>query len=83
MINKSILKSIFSNYFIKKFIVIEENDFNAFIIMSMKECISLERWNNLEKILKEYTKKDVSLLPFSQAYRYLGKSYISKGVVIE
>lgn len=83
MIDTKILKSIFSNYSINKVVFIEEDNFNTFLICSMSENISLERWNNLESILKEYSKKEVSLLPFSQAYKYLKEEYISKGVIIE
>ena len=83
MINKDIVKSIFNNYSIDKVIFIEEKTFECFVICSMKENISYDRWCNLENVLKEYRNKDISLLPLEQAINSLGKDYLSKGVVIQ
>lgn len=83
MINKNIIKSIFENHSIYKVIFIEEKEFISFIICNMNESIELNKWNNLENILTEYLKKDVCLLPLSQALEYLGKDYIDKGEVIQ
>jgi len=80
--NKNILKSIFNTYSIDKVILVEENDFLSFILCSMQECLSYERWCCLENNLKELLNKEVSLLPLSQAIKYLGKDYLSKGVRI-
>ena len=82
MMNKSIMKSIFSNYHISKIIMIEEKNFYAFIIEKMNESISLDRWEQLENVLKDYTKKEISLIPYMQAYNQLGKKYLDKGVII-
>ena len=82
MINTAIIKSMFKNYHINKIIMIEEKDFYAFIIGPMNKSISIERWEHLENILKDYTKKDVSLIPYKQAYNQLGKKYLEKGVSI-
>lgn len=83
MIDKKVIKSIFSNYSISEVIFIKENSFCSFIICSMKESISLDRWDNLENILKEYTSMDISLTPLEQALKYLSKEYLSKGVIIK
>ena len=83
MINKDIIKSIFSNYEIDKVILVEEKDFFSFFIYSMKKSIPLERWNNLENILKEILHKEITLLPYNQALKVLGNEYFNKGVVIE
>ena len=83
MINKKIIKEIFSNYSINKVIFIEEKSFNSFIIVSMNESISLTRWENLENILKEYLNKDVTLLPLSQALKALGENHLRKGEIIQ
>ena len=82
MINKSIIKSIFSNYHISKIIMIEEKNFYAFVIGKMNESISLDRWEQLENVLKDYTNKEISLIPYNQAYNQLGKKYLDKGVII-
>lgn len=82
MINTNIIKSMFKNYHMNKVIMIEEKDFYAFIIGSMPESISIDRWEQLENILKDYTKKDVSLIPYKQACNQLGKKYLDKGVII-
>ena len=83
MINKDIIKSIFINYHISKIIImIEENDFYAFVIGKMNESISLDRWEQLENVLKDYTNKEISLIPYNQAYNQLGKKYLDKGVII-
>ena len=83
MINKDIIKSIFSNYSIDKIIFINEEEFCSFIICSMNDNLSLERWENLENILKDYVNKEVSLLPLVQACNQLGKDYLKKGVIIQ
>lgn len=83
MINKNVLKSIFSNYHIKKVIYLEEDAFSTFIIYPMSESISLERWTNLETVLKDYLNKEVNLLPLCQAIKFLGETKIKKGVIIE
>ncbi len=83
MIDEKIIKAIFSNYSIDEVIFIKESSFCSFIICSMNENISLDRWNNLENILKEYTSNEVSLLSLEQALKYLGNEYISKGVIIK
>ena len=82
MINKDIIKSIFVNYHISKIIMIEEKDFYAFVIEKMSESIALDRWEQLENVLKDYTKKEISLIPYKQAYNQLGKKYLDKGVII-
>ena len=83
MINLEIIKSILTNHSINKAIFVEEKDFNCYIICEMKEYLPLDRWNHLEIILKDYTKKNVSLLPYNQALNNLGESYIKKGVTIQ
>lgn len=83
MIDRKIIKSIFSNYSVNEIIFIEESTFYTFIMCSMSKNISLDRWDNLENILKEYTSKDVCLIPIEQAKKHLGKEYISKGVIIK
>ena len=83
MINIGIIKSILSNYSISEFIFLEEKDFDSIIICSMKESIPLERWNNLENILKEYLQKEISILPLSQAKKTLSDNQLNKGVWIK
>ncbi len=83
MINMAIIKSILSSHSITEAIFIEEKEFNSIIICSMKESLPLNRWNNLESILKEYTEKDVAILHLSQAKKYLGEKQLSKGVIIK
>lgn len=83
MINMEIIKSILSSYSIDEFIFIEEKDFDAIIISSMKYSLPLERWINLENVLKEYIEKNISILPLSQAKKYLGEKYLAKGVIVK
>jgi len=80
--NLNIIKSIFNNHSINKAIFIEERTFITYIIYDMSESLPLERWEHLEAILKEYTKKEVALLPYNQAITNLGSDYINKGVTI-
>ena len=80
--DNNILKSIFENHKIKKVIVVEEATFLNFIICSMAESISFDRWTNLENILKYHTNKEISLTSHHQALKYFGKNYLSKGVII-
>ena len=83
MINKTILKTILNSHSIEKCIYIQEENFDSFIICSMKDNLSFSRWNHLEVILSDYTKKEVALLPLSQAEKLFKKDYFKKGVVIE
>lgn len=49
----------------------------------MQENISIEKWNNLENVLKETFNSEISLLPLSQALKILTRTQLDKGVVIE
>ena len=73
MINNAIIKSIFSNYCIEKVIFLEEENSNTFIICSMNESISLDRWNNLENVLTEYTKKKNILIAICTSMQLFGQ----------
>jgi hypothetical protein len=83
MINTEVIRDIFHAYSIKKVIFIEEESFNTFIICSMQEILPIERWNNLENVLSEYTNKKINLFPLLQANKYLDEEYINKGVIIQ
>ena len=83
MIEKKILKSIFNNYFINKVIYIEEDNSILFLICSMNDSISLERWENLENVLHEYLNKKINLLPFVQASKFIQENYLKKGEIIQ
>lgn len=83
MLDKGLIKSIFNCYSIKKVIYIKQKDFISFIICSMQENISIEKWNNLENVLKETFNSEISLLPLSQALKILTRTQLDKGVVIE
>ena len=83
MIDQNIVKSIFKSHSINKVVYIDEGSFNSFIIYEMSNSISADKWNNLEHLLQDITKKEVALLPYAQAVKHLGKDYLSKGVVIQ
>ena len=79
---KDIIKSIFNNHEINKVTMIEENDSCTFIIHSMTNSIPLERWENLENLLKYVIKKEIYLCSYPQAITYFQKEFINKGVII-
>jgi len=83
MINKEILSSVFSNYGIKKIVLVEDNNKLNFIISEMDLSISLDRWEYLENILKDITKKDINIMALNDVFKYLGTNYISKGVALQ
>ena len=83
MINKEILSSVFFNYGIKKIILVEDNTRLNFVISNMDLELSLDRWEYLENILKDITKKDINIMPLNQVLKHLGSTYVSKGDVIQ
>ena len=83
MINSSLLSSIFDNYGINKITVVEDNSALNFIISDMPSSISLERWEYLENILKEVTKKEIVFITKEQASSIFSGSTIKEGVVIK
>lgn len=83
MIDVKIIKSIFVSHNIHKIIFIEEKSSLTFVICSMENEISSEKWENLENILKYHTKKEITLLSYPQVLKYLGKDFLSKGVMID
>ena len=57
MIDQNIVKSIFKSHSINKVVYIDEGSFNSFIIYEMSNSISVDKWNNLEHLLQDITKK--------------------------
>lgn len=83
MIDLNIIKSIFTSHHINKIILIDETSSYTFVICSMHESISSNKWDNLENILKYHVKKDVTILSHPQALKYLGNDFLNKGVIID
>lgn len=83
MLDKKLIKSIFTCYSIPKIIYIEHNDFISFILCSMEKSFSVEKWNNLENILAETFNQKITLLPLSQALKVLTQNQLDKGEVVE
>ena len=83
MTNFKVLKSIFNNHSIKDVVILDETDSFTFVISGMDEHISLNRWNNLEKLLNEYLGKPITLISFEQAIKLIGKDRLKKGVVLK
>lgn len=82
MINTKVLSSVFDNYDIHNVILLPINNTYNFIISNMPSSISLERWEYLENILKELTKKEINIFAVDQAISHLGEEAIKKGSVI-
>lgn len=83
MINKNILSSIFDNYDIQKVVLIQKDETYNFIISNMSSSLTLERWEYLENILKDITKKSINIIPFPQAEKYFDSNLLNKGLVIK
>ena len=83
MINKNILSQVFDNYGINKVMLLEYNNSYNFLISEMNKELSLDRWEYLENILKDITKKNINLIPYSQAKKYFNDDINLKGEVIK
>ncbi len=75
--------AVFACYDIEKVFLLETKDTCDFIIGNMEEELSLERWNNLEDILKDLSGKKVNIITQVQAEKFFGKDCINKGVTIK
>ena len=80
MISKKILSSVFENYNIKSVILLESKTTCNFLISGMSTSISLERWEYLENILRDLTKKDVAITSLDYCKRHVN---IEEGIVIK
>ena len=83
MINTKVLSSVFDNYDIHKVILLDIDNTYNFIISNMPSSISLEKWEYLENILQEITKKNINIFSLTQAINHFGNSIKSKGLVIK
>ena len=83
MISKDILGQIFNNYGINKVLLIDMENSCSFLISEMSCSLNLDRWEYLENILMDLTKKIVNIIPISQAKKYFPEDLIAKGEVIK
>ena len=82
MINKELFASVFKNYGIERVLLNKDESNYNFIISQMNNNISLERWEQLENILKDITKSNVNIFGLEQATKYLSNTYIEESMVI-
>ena len=71
MINKSLLYSVFLHHNVSKVSYIKKDSCYIFLIEEMNSAIPLQRWEHLESILKDITKKEFCILPYKYAEKYL------------
>ena len=82
MINPEIFASVFKHHQINKVMLIEHNDCFNFLISDMSSSITLDRWEHLENILRDLTKKEINIIPYSQAIVFFNKEMLAKGVEV-
>ena len=80
MIDNSVLSSVFDSYKIQNIVMVEQEGTYNFLISNMPTSISLDRWEYLENILRDITKKEIVIMPMSYAKKHLN---LEEGVVIK